>query len=111
MRNIFQGRRIFAYSLPVDMRKSFDGLLALTTHVLKQDPLSESAFVFTNRRKNLIKILFWDRTGFCIYSKRLERGRFGYRCGELEAKELELILDGIAIRARQSRLSAIKTVL
>lgn len=58
------------------MRKSFDGLIGLTQNVLKEDPLSGDLYLFHNRRGNLVKILTWDRTGFVLYAKRLERGRF-----------------------------------
>ena len=101
-------RRVFAYSEPVDMRKSFDGLLAITAHTLREDPLSGTLFLFSNRRRNLVKILFWDRTGFCLYAKRLEQGRFSFRNGELSGRELELMLDGIALGGRQRRRNAVR---
>jgi transposase len=59
--------RIFLYRLPTDMRKSFHGLVALTESALQQDPLSGSLFVFLNRRRDRIKILYWGQTGFCIW--------------------------------------------
>jgi len=69
--------RIFAYSKPTDMRKSFQGLLVLVKRVFRDhDPYSGSLFVFINRRGNYMKILRWDRTGFALYAKKLERGRF-----------------------------------
>ena len=68
--------KIFAYGKPVDMRKSFNGLIALTKHTLVEDPLSGNLFVFINRRGNYVKILRWDRTGYTLFCKRLERGRF-----------------------------------
>lgn len=104
----FGTRRVFAYSEPVDMRKSFNGLIALTTQTLKEDPLSQTVFLFSNRRKTLVKILFWDRTGFCIFAKRLEQGRFRFRTGELSLKKLELLLDGIAIGGRHGRENAVR---
>ncbi|WP_298442653.1 IS66 family insertion sequence element accessory protein TnpB, partial [Ferrimicrobium sp.] len=57
-------------------RKSFDGLYALTCSTLQQDPLSGHLFCFVNRRANLMRVLYWDRSGFCLWSKRLEQGRF-----------------------------------
>ena len=98
-------RRILAYGQPVDMRKSFDGLLSLVTGALKEDPLSGSLFVFVNRRGNYLKLIYWDRTGYCLFAKRLERGRFRFpQAGEkqeLTEKVLKLILDGIDLGRRQ----------
>ena len=64
-------RRIFAYTQPTDMRKSFQGLLALVQRVFTEDPYSGSLFVFVNRRGNYVKILAWDRTGFALYANQL----------------------------------------
>ena len=62
-----EGRtRVHLYGQPVDARKSFDGLYALTCHSLEQDPLSGHLFAFINRRATHIKVLYWDRTGFCL---------------------------------------------
>ena len=88
---------------PVDLRKGFDGLANVARSVLAEDPLSGHLFVFLNRRRNRAKILFWDRSGWCIYYKRLERGCFhpprrrelGATKVEVEAAELMLILEGI----------------
>ena len=101
-------RRIFAYRDPVDMRKSFDGLTALVKSVLHDDPLSGNLYVFANRRGNYVKCLYWDRTGFCLYAKRLEQGGFTIpgadRRQELSEKTLRLVLDGITLgRRRQMR--------
>ena len=94
-------RRILAYREPVDMRKSFDGLLAIVKNVLAEDALSGSLFVFFNRRGNYLKLVFWDRTGFCLFAKRLERGRFFLpgddRTHELTDQAFRLILDGIQL--------------
>jgi len=87
------------------MRKSFDGLIALVTHVLDEDPLSGSLFVFVNRRGTYVKALYWDRTGFCLFAKRLERGRFQIpgtqETEELSEQVLQLVLDGIALGGRR----------
>jgi transposase len=61
-------RRILAYTEPVDMRKAFDGLLGVVKGVLEEDPLSGSVFVFANRRGNYVKLLYWDRTGWCLFA-------------------------------------------
>lgn len=92
-------RRILVYGKPVDMRKGFNGLEGLVVSNLGEDPTSGDLFVFTNRRGNLAKALLWDRTGYVIISKRLERGRFKVRVPgdkvELTPQNLELLLDGI----------------
>ena len=100
-------RRIFAYTQPTDMRKSFQGILALVQRVFAEhDPHSGSLFVFVNRRGNYVKILSWDRTGFVLYAKRLERGRFAFPgdddAQELSEKTLRFILDGIAVGRRRA---------
>jgi transposase len=96
--------RILAYNAPVDMRKSFDGLLGLVKGVLHEDPLSGSLFVFFNRRGNYLKLVYWDRTGFCLFAKRLESGRFVLPSGsvkqELSERTFLLLLDGIPLGKR-----------
>lgn len=98
-------RRILCYRDPVDMRKSFDGLVALVKSVLGEDPLSGSLFVFFNRRGNYLKLVYWDRTGFCLFAKRLERGHFVLpgteRTREVNEQTFRLILDGIVLGARR----------
>ncbi len=97
-------RRILAYREPVDMRKSFDGLIGVVQNVLEEDPLSETLFVFFNRRASYVKILAWDRTGFSLFAKRLEKGRFRLpgeeTRQELDDRTLKLILDGIPLGRR-----------
>ena len=97
--------RILFYAEPVDMRKSFNGLIGVTKQVLSEDPLSGDMFVFANRKGNYVKILFWDRTGFCLYAKRLERGKFKFfgseRVNEITKEQLTLLLDGIALGRRK----------
>ena len=66
----------FLYSHPTDMRKGFDGLYGLVYTHLKEDPLSGDVYVFLNRRRDRMKLLFWDGTGFWIFYKRLEKGTF-----------------------------------
>jgi transposase len=97
-------RRILAYSKPVDLRKSIDGLVGLVKSVLAEDPLSGSLFVFVNRRGNLVKLVSWDRTGWCLFAKRLEHGQFHFPTAEakqeLSLQVFQLLLDGIALGGR-----------
>jgi len=100
-------RRIFAYTEPTDMRKSFTGLLALVQQVFRdEDPYAGSLFVFVNRRGNFLKAIAWDRTGFVLYAKRLERGRFVFPSPsvsqELSEQALRFLLDGIPLGMRRS---------
>ena len=97
--------KILAYSEPVDMRKSFNGLVALVQSELQEDPLSGWLFVFFNRRGNYMKLVTWDRTGYCLFAKRLERGRFRLPSGEtkqeISERAFRLILDGIVLGSRR----------
>jgi transposase len=103
--------RIFVSLTPADLRRSLDGLAALTREVLQEDPLSGHLFVFFNRRRNRTKILLWDRSGLCLYYKRLEKGAFrltafeeaGRARIELEAPELALLLEGIDLAHARRR--------
>ncbi|MCP5086984.1 MAG: IS66 family insertion sequence element accessory protein TnpB [Rhodobacteraceae bacterium] len=94
-------RRILAWRDPVDMRKSFDGLIGLVRDSMIEDPLSGSLYVFVNRRGNYLKLIYWDRTGFALFAKRLDRGRFIFpgqdNTQKLSAEQFKLILDGIVL--------------
>jgi transposase len=92
--------RVHLYGHPCDMRKSFPGLHALTRQGLQADPLSGDLFVFISRRATQMKVLYFDRSGFCIWSKRLEAGRFisdwsQVRTRQMEWTGLKLLLEGI----------------
>lgn len=63
--------RVYLYGAPCDMRRSFNGLVSLTKNAMGHDPLSGHLFVFVNRRGNILKSLYWDRSGFCIWSNQL----------------------------------------
>lgn len=98
--------RIYVAAEPVDLRRGFDGLAAATRSLIRQDPLNGHLFVFLNRRRNRIKLLAWDRTGYLLIYKRLERGTFhlstqpapGCRHVELDAGDLALMLEGVDMR-------------
>ena len=68
--------KVYLASKPIDMRKSYQGLSGLVENTLKQDPFSGCLFVFFNKNHNRLKILYWHINGFCIWQKRLEKGRF-----------------------------------
>ena len=100
--------RVFVASVPVDLRRSFDSLAASTQELLEQDPLSGHLFVFRNRPGDRVKILYWDRTGYCLWYKRLEKGTFRLPSGsggvEISAAELMLLLEGIDLAGARRRL-------
>lgn len=105
--------RIFVARGATDMRKSFDGLAGMVCDLIAQDPQSGHLFVFVNRRKDRVKILWWDRSGYFLLAKRLEHGQFhlydqaGESAGgyELKASDLALLLEGIDLRGAKRRLS------
>lgn len=93
--------QIYLYSLPVDFRKSINGLSSLVESELKYNLFSKSLFVFFCENRKRIKILYWDETGFALWYKRLEKDRFPIpkefknNSFELSSKELEWILSGV----------------
>lgn len=92
--------RVRLYGEPCDMRKSFDGLQALVRHGLADDPTDGGLYVFVNRRATQTRVLYFDRSGFCIWAKRLEAGRFisdwsQVRTREMDWTGLKLLLEGI----------------
>ncbi len=123
--------RVFLATGPTDMRKGFDGLFALVENVIREDPFSGHLFVFRNRRRDRLKILWWDRDGLAIFYKRIERGTFQFptdaavrkanmspensrrqknspRCDisercEIRADELALLLEGIDLASVKRR--------
>jgi transposase len=102
--------RIFLCLVPADMRRSFDGLMMMAEKIVFQAPFSGHLFVFVNKRKDRVKVLYWDGDGFAIWYKRLEEGTFRFaQTGsggvEIEASRLWLILGGIDLAgsSRQRR--------
>ncbi len=92
-----------------DMRKSFDGLAACTRQIIGGDPLSGHLFVFCNRRRDRLKILYWDRAGYCLFAKRLEKGTFSWPSEthrsdlEMTREELLLLIGGIDVSKTRRR--------
>lgn len=106
MLSLSPATRIFLAIDPIDMRKSFNGLYALVETVLHQQPLSGHIFLFTNRLKNRVKLIYWDGSGLWVCAKRLERGSFGWPVGEgasccLRPEELQLLLHGMEGKPRR----------
>jgi transposase len=102
--------RFYLYAHATDMRKSFDGLCGLVRNHLHRNPTDGEIYVFLNRDRSMIKLLQWDRTGFCIYAKRLERGTFErpdhhlqQTSIQLKWEELMLILEGISLQSVRRR--------
>jgi transposase len=105
--------RIYVATEPCDLRKQFDGLSLLVEQGLREDPRSGHLYVFRNRRGSHVRILFWDRSGYCLVSKRLEKGTFrvpwtteamaGRAHLQMEAAELSLLLEGIDLRGARRR--------
>jgi len=103
--------KVFLAVEPTDMRKSFNGLFAMALNMLKEDPQQGAVFVFTNRRRNRIKVLHFDGTGLWVMAKRLEQGTFSWPTGvevcdgklALAPEALALLLDGVDLRTAKMR--------
>jgi transposase len=100
--------RIYFATELVDMRNGIDGLRAIVEAALKKDAYQGHLFVFVGKAKDKVKILFWDRNGFVLYLKRLERGRFQLPAVNertkhvaMEPTQLAMLLDGIDLNARR----------
>ena len=110
MMTIRAGVRVHIALGVTDMRKGLDGLAMLVQEVLRQDPFSGHLFAFRGRRANLIKIVFWDGTGLCLFTKRLEDGYFPWPAADeqgdtvaLTAEQLSMLIEGIDWRAPDRR--------
>ncbi len=103
--------RVYLCTAPCDMRRSFDGLYGLVSSTMELNAFDGHLFVFSNRRKDRIKILYWDQDGFAIWAKRLEAGTYampftepdGQRRYEITAQELGAILSGIDLSQARRR--------
>lgn len=102
--------KIWLATEPVDMRKGFDGLMTIVRDEWSRDPYAGHLFAFVGRRRDRIKVLFWDRGGFVLYYKRLEKGRFqmpdvreGQRTVILEGTQLSMLLSGFDLNVERLR--------
>ena len=106
-----EGRiRVHLYGQPCDMRRSYDGLQALVRHAMGREPLDGSLYVFVNRRGTQLRCLYFDRSGFCIWAKRLEAGRFVSDWRRIHTREmdwmaLKLLLEGLEGRRVRKRFA------
>jgi transposase len=102
--------RVYLCTSPCDMRRSFDGLHALVSDRMQMDAFAGHLFVFANRRRDRMKILYWDRDGFAVWAKRLEQGTYAMPFGdadearrEITAQELGALLSGIDLSQARRR--------
>ena len=99
--------RIYLATGSTDMRKAINGLSILVEDRLQLDPFSGHLFAFCNRRRNMVKILYWDRNGFCLWHKRLEKEYFSWpehpdEAMELDLRQLSWLLEGLEIGQRRA---------
>ena len=100
--------RVYLYGQPVDMRRSFDGLSAIAGAAFSADPTAGDLYTFVNRSGTQIRVLYFDRSGWCVWAKRLEAGRFiadwsRVRTHEIDCTALKLLLEGIEPRRYHKR--------
>lgn len=103
--------RIFVATQVVDGRKGVDSLAAIVRSVFEHDPLTGHLYVFFSRRRDRVRVIYWDRTGFAMWTKRLERGRFHAMQGgdaslsvsAIEPSDLALVLEGIDLAGARRR--------
>jgi transposase len=113
MLTISRTTRVFLATRPTDMRRGFDGLAALVENLIREDPFSGHLFVFRNQRRDRLKLLWWDRDGWALFYKRLERGGYEFPTDrmtnsdearlEIRADELALLLEGIDLDSVKRR--------
>ena len=107
MLNVSGTTRVLVATTPVDLRGSFNRLYSLVVDSLKSDPLSGNLFLFTNRRRNRIKILVWDGSGLWVCAKRLEQGKFTLPVCEngqvsLRGEEFSALIHGLEVRSKKN---------
>ena len=108
------GVKVFLCTAATDMRRGFDGLSGMAQSLMQQDPLSGHLFVFRNRNRDKLKILYWDQDGLAIWYKRLEQGTFQFPTDgkdndelaagvEISSSDLSLLLGGIDLKSARKR--------
>lgn len=118
MLGFHSAQRFYVCTIPVDMRKGIDGLCGSVRHLLEEEPLSGYVFIFFNKPRDKIKLLVWDKDGYVLYQKRLERGCFEELPTSTGAKakipydHLLMLLSGISIRhlVQRKRYSSLSTI-
>lgn len=114
MIGLAHGVKVYLCTTPADMRRGFDGLSGMAQSQMEQDPLSGHLFVFRNRNRDKLKILYWDQDGLAIWYKRLEQGTFQFPTDlkpkdetqvgvEISINDLSLLLGGIDLRSARRR--------
>jgi len=108
MLSLSPATRIYVVTGPTDMRKAFNGLTAIVRNHLGRDPLSGHLFVFCNRRRDRLKVLYWDQSGLWVCAKRLEKGTFAWPQNgrhelQLTSHELALLLGGLDLKQTKRR--------
>jgi transposase len=107
MLTLSSSQRVYLACGATDLRKSIDGLAALVQQQFGVNPFENSLFVFCNRDRDKLKLLFWDHNGFWLFYRRLERGRFQWPSGAeqtvmVSSRELRWLLDGLSLSQRQA---------
>ena len=110
MKDSKQFSQILIYLPPTDMRKQVAGLAVMVESVLKENPFDRSLFIFCNKRRDIIKAIYFDRAGFCLWMKKLDKERFpwvrhGNGSYKMDAKDLDLLLDGVDVFGRHKTLN------
>ena len=94
--------KLWLYTLPTDMRKSFDGLIALVRNKMNQRPEDGTGYLFVNRRKTMLKLIYFEMHGYCIWHKRLEAGQFNFsqtgQAVQLNQTDFNALIEGIKIK-------------
>lgn len=110
MKSAVQFKKIMLYLPPTDMRKQVMGLAEMVDSILEEDPFEDCLYLFCNRRRDIVKGLYFDRAGFCLWMKKLDREKFPWLTAHdgkmlIESKDLDLLLEGVDVFKRHKRLT------